>query len=65
MPCTEFSPMDQRQHFLADHRRGHFTMRELCERYGISRKTGYKWVARVTEVGRQSFGDSALIERKR
>ena len=30
-------------------------MRELCERYGISRKTGYKWVARVAEDGRRGL----------
>ena len=55
MPWTELSSMDQRAQFLADHRRGHFTMRELCERYGISRKTGYKWVARVAEDGRRGL----------
>ncbi len=51
MPWTELSRMDQRQQFLADHLRGRFTMRELCERYGISRKTGYQWVTRVAEEG--------------
>jgi transposase len=39
--------MDQRTAFLADSRRGLFSMAELCARYGISRKTGYKWVARA------------------
>ena len=39
MPWTELSPTDQLQQFLADHRRGQLTMRELCERYGSSRKT--------------------------
>jgi putative transposase len=36
----------------ADPRRGRFTMQELCARYGIRRKTRYKWVARVAEDGR-------------
>jgi transposase len=32
-------------------------MGELCARYGISRKTGYKWLARFDEGGRASLGD--------
>jgi putative transposase len=27
-------------------------MTELCERYGISRKTGYKWIERYQDGGR-------------
>jgi transposase InsO family protein len=38
--------MDQRVAFLADWLRREWTMTELAERYGISRKTGYKWVER-------------------
>jgi transposase InsO family protein len=52
--------MDQREQFLVDYRRGHFSMQELCMRYAISRKTGYKWVARVAEDGRRG-----LLERSR
>ena len=43
MPWKETSPMDQHEQFLADYLRGHFSMQELCLRYAISRKTGYKW----------------------
>jgi putative transposase len=43
--------MDQRLQFVADHQRGLYTMRELCARYAISRKTGYKWVARYDAEG--------------
>ena len=42
MPWMETSPVEQRERFLADHRAGHLKMTELCRRYGISRKTGYK-----------------------
>ena len=38
--------MDQRVAFIADWLRDEWTMMELAERYGISRKTAYKWVAR-------------------
>jgi putative transposase len=38
--------MDQRVAFIADWLRNEWTMTELAERYTISRKTAYKWVAR-------------------
>lgn len=38
--------MDQRVAMIADWLRDEWTMTELAERYGISRKTAYKWVAR-------------------
>lgn len=42
MPWNEISPMDERCQFVADVRRAHESMTALCDRYGISRKTGYK-----------------------
>jgi len=38
--------MDQRVALVADWLRDEWTMTELAERYGISRKTAYKWVDR-------------------
>lgn len=38
--------MDQRVAFIADWLRDEWTMSALAERYGISRKTAYKWVER-------------------
>ena len=43
--------MEQRERFIADAVRGLYSMTELCERYGISRKTGYKWRARHAQEG--------------
>jgi putative transposase len=43
--------MDQRMQFVADYLTGGFTMTELCERYGISRPTGYAVVARYAAEG--------------
>jgi putative transposase len=51
MPWQEMSPMDERVQFIADHQRGLYAMTELCARYGISRKTGYKWLARYALEG--------------
>ena len=43
--------MDERVQFLTDYQRQLFTMTALCERYGISRKTGYKVIARYAADG--------------
>lgn len=51
MPWKEIRPMDQKILFIADYLRGGFTFKDLCMMYGISRKTGYKWVNRYTELG--------------
>jgi transposase InsO family protein len=44
--------MDQRDRFITAHQHGLYTMAELCARFGISRKTGYKWLARFEAGGR-------------
>lgn len=46
MPWRETRPMDEKLLFIADHLRGLYSHTELCARYGISRKTGYKWLGR-------------------
>jgi putative transposase len=46
MPWKEVNPMELRKQFIADWRRGKRTVMELCAMYGISRKTGYKWIER-------------------
>jgi transposase InsO family protein len=43
--------MDERVQFISDHQRQLWTMTELCERYNISRKTGYKWLGRYDAEG--------------
>src|SRR3989441_9201748 len=57
MPWLETSPVQQRERFIRDHRLELYTTAELCTRYGISRKTGYKWLARFEEGGRQGLRD--------
>ena len=51
MPWSETSAMEQRVAFIRDLQRGNLTMSELCLRYGISRKTGYKWRERHESQG--------------
>ncbi|HEV2126407.1 MAG TPA: helix-turn-helix domain-containing protein, partial [Chloroflexota bacterium] len=43
--------MDERMAFVAEYRQGEAGMAALCRQYGISRKTGYKWVARYEAEG--------------
>jgi putative transposase len=51
MPWQESCAMDERIGFIGEHTSGLWTMTELCERYGVSRKTGYKWLGRYREAG--------------
>lgn len=51
MPWSETSPMDQRMQFIADYLRDTLTITELCDLYGVSRKTGYKWIERYLRSG--------------
>jgi putative transposase len=57
MPWREMSPVDQRIQFIAEFETGLFDVSELCAAYGISRKTGHKWIARHKEAGRPGLGD--------
>ena len=51
MPWRETSPMDQKTQFMADYLRDSLSITELCELYGISRKSGYKWIDRYLRHG--------------
>ena len=57
MPWTETTPMDERLQFVTDAQSDRFTMAELCARYGVSRRVGYKWVHRYAEEGRRGLAD--------
>jgi putative transposase len=60
MPWSQLSPMDQKTQFVADYLRRSLSVTELCEHYGISRKTGYKWIERY-----EREGPAGLAERSR
>lgn len=59
MPWKDTSPMDQKMQFIADYLRKTRTMSELCAHFGISRKTGYKWLDRYLHEGPQGLEDQA------
>ncbi len=50
MPWKEVNPMQQRLLFISDHLRQTSSVSDLCRSYGISRKTGYKWIRRYQEL---------------
>ena len=56
----ETSAVEQRVQFVWDFTSGQWTMTELCERYGITRPTGYKWIGRDRDAG-----ETGLAERNR
>lgn len=57
MPWDEPTRMDQRARFVRALSSCEFTMTELCEAFGISRKTGYKWVDRWSDEGEEGLKD--------
>ena len=60
MPWRERSPVDLRVQFISEYQTGLWSMTELTAQYGISRKTGYKWVDRAT-----TGGVAALLDQSR
>ena len=51
MPWNEVSPMQERMRFIIEAQLPEVVFSELCARYGISRKTGYKWLKRFEKEG--------------
>jgi len=60
MPWLTVRPMDAKVLFLSDWLRGQESFTQICLSYGISRKTGYKWVKRY-----QALGLAGLQEQSR
>jgi putative transposase len=56
MPWKDVKPMDERILFIADYLRQVDSFSRLCERFGVSRKTGYKWVERYGQGGARGIG---------
>ena len=56
--------MDERSRFIDAHRAGGFSMTELCARFGVSRRVGYKWLARYRAEGDTGFADRSSAPRE-
>lgn len=57
MPWVVETLMSAREEFIALALGGAMSMSELCERFSISRKTGYKWLLRYAEAGADGLHD--------
>jgi len=57
MPWPETDPMFERTKFIAAHESGLYSMTELAARFGISRKTAYKWRDRFAAGGLDGLCD--------
>src|SRR5258708_28676824 len=51
MPWKTSSVMEEKLRFIFEHELRERTMTELCERYEITRQTGYVWLRRYREAG--------------
>ena len=56
----ETSAVEQRIQFVWEFESGQWSMTELCERFGITRPTGYEWIRRYRDAG-----EAGLTERSR
>lgn len=63
MPWQEVDAVDLRREFVALACHSDVSMSELCARYQISRKTGYKWLTRYRQLGPKGLTDQARTPR--
>jgi transposase InsO family protein len=56
--------MTERHKFILAHDEGLFSMTELCHRFGISRKTGYKWLGRYRKGGLEALEDRSRAPKR-
>jgi putative transposase len=63
MPWMETVPVKERKRFVEAYRSLTWSMTELCERFRVSRPTGYKWVSRAEAEGWVGLGDRSRAPR--
>ena len=51
MPWRDTSAMEERYRFVMDAQKDLGAFTELCARYGVSTRIGYKWIRRHEEEG--------------
>jgi len=64
MPWSETTRMDERRRFIELLESCRFTMTELCESFGIARKTGYKWAERYVAEGLAGLEDRSRAPKR-
>ena len=59
MPWRKTEPAMERARFIALYQEGLYSMSELCARFEVSRKTGYKWRERYQAEGLAGLTDQS------
>lgn len=65
MPWMQKDLMSLREEFVHLVETERLPLATLCQRFGISRKTGYKWLARYRDAGRAGLVDQSRRPRRR
>ena len=63
MPWKENTTMSQRQEFVQEALKENANIRALCREYGITPRTGYKWIKRYQEQGEVGLYDHSRRPR--
>jgi len=63
MPWHQTNPVNERVKFVAAAQSGRLSFKDLCEDYGISRKTGYKILERYERDGPEGLRDQSRAPR--
>jgi transposase-like protein len=64
MPWQEVTRVSLRKEFVMLAMQPGSNRRELCRRFGIAPKTGYKWLARYAEQGPSGLDDRSRRPRR-
>ena len=64
MPWKNELPMEQKQRFINLAQSGRFTVSELSEEFGITRKTGHKWLLRYAGGGMKGLEERSRAPKK-
>jgi transposase InsO family protein len=65
MPWKETNVQDERVKFVAAWKTGGWTMTDLCREFGISRRTGYKYLDRYRDQGVDGLKDQSRAPKRR
>jgi len=63
MAWKNVSAMDERLRFVLEAQLGRCTITDICKRYGISRKTGYKWLNRFAQHGFEGLKEHSRVAK--
>jgi len=63
MPWKEINVMDERKEFMMKVLKSNDSFKSLCQEFGVSTKTGYKWFNRFISEGIDGLNDRSRRPR--